>query len=73
MCIASFKSMTYAIKAQKILNNNYLSSEIVKLDSSFSKKGCSYGVKFDCVNLYTVENILNNNNINHSQIITSKD
>lgn len=73
MCIASLKSMTYAIKAQKILSNYYISSEIIKLDTTLSKKGCSYGVKFDCINLYSAEKALNNNNIKYSQIITSKD
>ena len=69
MCIATMKSMTYAIKAQKALSNYYINSEIVKLDAK-SSKGCSYGIKFDCINLYSAENALKCNNIKYSQIVT---
>ena len=67
MCLASLKSMTYAIKAKKTLSQYNICSEIVKLDPSFSKKGCLYGIKFDCTNIYAVENILKTNNF-HPQI-----
>ncbi len=73
ICIASLKSLTYAIKAQKVLSNYYINAEIVKLDSTNNKKGCSYGVKFDCINLYSAENALKNNNVKYFQIITTKD
>ena len=69
MCIATMKSMTYAIKAQKALSNYYINSEIVKFDTK-STKGCSYGIKFDCINLYSAENALKNNSIKYTQIIT---
>ena len=73
MCITLLKSMTYALKAQKALANYYINSEIVKLDSTGLKKGCAYGVKFDCINLYSAENALKKNNIKYSQIIPTKD
>ena len=34
MCIASVKSMTYALKAKRALASHYINSEIIKLDSS---------------------------------------
>lgn len=70
MCFASLKSMTYAIKAKKLLSQNYINSEIIKLDPAMTKKGCSYGVEFDCVNLYLAEKLLKESNIKYSQIIT---
>ena len=70
MCIASLKSMTYAIKAKKVRSQYNINTEIIKLDSSLAKKGCLYGVEFDCKNIYAVENILKNSNVNYSQIIT---
>ena len=71
MCFASLKSMTYAIKAKKALSQNNINSEIIKLDPSLSKKGCLYGIKFDCTNYYAVESILNSNNVKYSQILKS--
>lgn len=71
MCIASLKSMTYALKAKRTLANYYINSEIIKLDSDMTKNGCAYGVKFDCMNLYAAENALKSHNINYSQILTT--
>ena len=72
MCIASVKSMTYALKAKRALASYYINSEIVKLDSDMTKNGCAYGVKFDCINLYAAENALRTNNVNYSQILTNQ-
>ncbi len=71
MCIASVKSMTYALKAKRALASYYINSEIIKLDSSITKNGCAYGVKFDCINLYSAENALKSQNIKYSQILSS--
>ena len=62
--------MTYAIKAKKALSNYYINSEIVKLNSNQSKNGCSYGVKFDKINLYAAENALKKSGIKYTQILT---
>ncbi|MBQ8545836.1 MAG: DUF3343 domain-containing protein [Clostridia bacterium] len=69
MCVASVKSMTQAMKAKKALLNAYIDASVIKLDADLSKKGCSYGVKFDCVNLYAAENTLLKNRIQYNQII----
>ncbi len=71
MCIASVKSMTYALKAKRALESYYINSELIKLDSSKSKAGCAYGVKFDCASLYAAENALKSHNIKYNQIFTS--
>ena len=70
MCIASFKSMTYAIKAQKALSKYYINSEIIKLEASITKKGCAYGLKFDCMNLYAAQNAMKEARANYTQILT---
>lgn len=48
ICTASLISLTYAIKAQKELAKRGFAAKVVKLDPSLSKKGCTYGVEFDC-------------------------
>ena len=69
MCVASVKSMTWAIKAKKALNNAYIECEIIKLEANMSKKGCGYGVKFDCINYHLVEKNLNENKVKYTQIL----
>lgn len=48
ICTATLGSLTYAIKGQKLLSENSISAKIVKLDASQTRRGCSYGIEFDC-------------------------
>ena len=47
-CTAALTSLTYAMKAQKILGAAGLHSDIVKLSAGSTKHGCEYGVQFRC-------------------------
>ena len=67
MCIASLKSMTVALKAKKALNEAYIDCEIIKLEPHMTKKGCAYGIKFDCINVYSVMNVLNEKRIKYTE------
>ena len=69
MCVASLKSMTYAIKAKRILQGQGISSEIIKLEPHMTHNGCAYGIKFDCVNLYFVTGALTENHIFYTEIL----
>lgn len=69
MCVATLKSMTIALKAKKILNNAFIECEIIKLEANLTKRGCGYGIKFDCINYYSVEKILNDNKVKYNQIL----
>ena len=69
MCIVSTKSMTQAFKVKNALSTSYINSEVIKLDSEMSKKGCSYGVEFDCINLQAVDRLLSKSNIKYNQIL----
>lgn len=69
MCVASLKSMTYAIKAQKTLSRINISSEIIKLEPNMTQKGCAYGIKFDCNNLYLVKDAFDKNRVKFTEII----
>lgn len=59
-CTASFASMTLAMKAQKTLAGAAIRSEVVKLDSSYSARGCAYGLEFSCAQTNNVRTILGN-------------
>ena len=69
MCIVALRSMTYAIKGKNVLNDNYIDCEIVRLDPKMTSKGCAYGLKFSCVNLYNVQSALATKSIKYSEII----
>lgn len=69
MCVIALKSMTYAIKAKKALNDYYIDAEIVKLEPSMTKKGCAYGVRFDRVNLTQAQEALKKWSVRYTELI----
>ena len=69
MCVASLKSMTVAIKAKNALEEAYIDCEIIKLDSNMTKKGCAYGIKFNCININSLENVLKKKRVNYTEIL----
>lgn len=69
MCIASLKSMTYAIKAKKALDDFFIESEIVKLEPHMTKKGCAYGIKFNCINKQQVEEAFKRWSVKYTEMI----
>lgn len=70
MCVASVRSMTYAQKAKKALENHLIECEIIKLEPNMTKKGCAYGVKFQCINLYAAKNALDDSSVKYTEIIS---
>lgn len=68
-CIATMSSMTHAMRAQKALAGAAIRSEVIKLDSSLTKKGCSYGLSFQCAHLSNVRAVLSNARISVRQYI----
>lgn len=57
-CTAALGSLTYAIKAQRALAEAGVHSEIVKLDSSMTRRGCSYGVEYSCSDQRSVRAVM---------------
>lgn len=59
-CTALIGSVTYALKAQKILSENAIGSSVGKVSS---KSGCAYGVTFPMLQKNNVEILLSKHNI----------
>ena len=59
-------SVTYAIKVRKLLERAGVKAKLVKVDSSKSKSGCTYGIQLSNENFYDAVSILKNNGINYS-------
>ena len=62
-CTAALGSLTYAIKAQRALIENEIPCEIVKLDSSMTRRGCAYGVTFSCEEQRAARSVLSKEKI----------
>ncbi|MBO5305123.1 MAG: DUF3343 domain-containing protein [Clostridia bacterium] len=58
ICTASIGSLTHAMKGQKLLTGEGISSRIVKLDSKKTRRGCAYGIEFSCDEQRRVRSVL---------------
>ena len=63
ICTATMESLTYAIKAKRLLAPIGISSDVVKVDSSRTGRGCEYGISFDCSQLDDIKRALANSGI----------
>lgn len=58
------RTVTYAMKARKLLRYKGVLADIVKIDGSES--GCSHGLTFDEIHMFTVASTLKENRIPYS-------
>ncbi len=58
MSVATLGSMTAAMKAQHILANAAIRTEVTKISDAAGARGCIYGVVFPSAQLGNVKNIL---------------
>lgn len=63
ICRVETESMTYALKAKRLLGSNALLVNVVKLSSKSSDRGCTYGIEFPCSAYGRVKNILESSGI----------
>lgn len=47
-CVAALGSMTVAVKATRVLAARGIFAEVIGLSASETKRGCAYGISFDC-------------------------
>ena len=57
-CAVELGSVTYAMKAQRALAAAAIHSTVVKTESSSSKRGCTYGIRFSCQQEQNVRTVL---------------
>ncbi len=63
MTILTVGSVTYAIKARKLLRRDGIQSESVKLDDTKTKAGCTHGIKIATEDFYHAASVLKENGI----------
>ena len=57
-CLAVIGSVTQAMRAQSVLANAAVRSEVIKVDSAITGKGCAYAVVYSCLQAENVKLIL---------------
>lgn len=69
MCAIALKSMTHALKAKAALEDSYIDAEIIKLEPNMTRKGCAYGVQFNCINIDSVYEALRKWSVRYTEIV----
>ena len=64
--IITLGSMTYAIKAKRLLGSIGIPSRLIKVDSTESKEGCQYGIEIPYAAFMHAIDILRSNRIPYS-------
>ena len=64
--IITVGSVTYAIKVKKLLERSGIKSKLIKVESSKSSKGCTYGVKIPTPLFFDTVALLRNKEIDYS-------
>ena len=67
--IAVFPTLTLAQTAVRVLKSENIASEVIKVDSTRTRRGCSWGVAFDESKIFSVRMIFSNNSIPEREII----
>lgn len=67
--IAVFPTLTLTQKAARVLKGENIPVEIVKVDSTRTRRGCSWGVAFDESKLFGVRMAFSNNSVAEREII----
>ena len=68
-CTAALSSLTYCMKAQRLLLSQGIKSVIVKLDPAMTRRGCAYGIEFSCQYKRDVRSILSREGIPPTQYV----
>ncbi|MBQ8475241.1 MAG: DUF3343 domain-containing protein [Clostridia bacterium] len=69
MYIATVKSMTAGIKGCDVLRRYGISCEVVSVDASLTKRGCSYGISFHAERVDEVKRIFGVKGIDYGEIM----
>lgn len=67
--IAVFPTLTLAQKAARVLKNEKIAADVIKVDSTRTRRGCSWGVAFDESKLLSVRMAFSNSSISEREII----
>ena len=68
-CVGAIGSMTAALKATQELAKYGIRVEVIGLSANETRRGCAYGISFDCNAINEVRNALKKSGITVSQYL----
>ena len=68
-CIIAMRSITLANKAERALRAAGIKTELVSVEPSLTKRGCSYGLNVSCDLVDESEKLLDRRGIGHGEVI----
>ncbi len=68
-CVGALGTMTAALRATRTLATHGIFAEVIGLSQDETKRGCAYGVSFDCAALDEVRAALKSDGISVSQYL----
>lgn len=66
-CILTTGSVTQAMKARRILAEYSIPANTTKISTSQNKRGCVYGIEFNCTQMTNIRRILGNAGISFEE------
>lgn len=68
-CIIALKSVTYAMKAERLLSEAGIAVSIVKLEAGQTRNGCAYGISLNCGQTSAAVQHLSKHGIPYSEVL----
>lgn len=68
-CVIAMQSQTAAEKARRIAVSEQMGAEVVSIDPSVTRHGCSVGLLMDCENARRLCELMDRRNLVHGDII----
>lgn len=68
-CVIAMKSQTAAEQARRAANHERIYAEIVSIDPSITRRGCSMGIRLSCAHVDRMKFILERKNIPYGDIV----
>ncbi len=68
-CIIAMKTRTAAERARRAAAFEKIMTEVVSVDPSVTRHGCSIGIRLNCADVDTLTNVLDKKNIVYGDVI----
>lgn len=68
-CILAMKTQTAAERARRIAVMEKIPAEVVSIDPSVTRRGCSIGIRMPCSYISAFQKILDRKNITYGDVI----
>lgn len=68
-CIIGMRSQTAAERARRAASGEKLRAEVVSVDPSVTKRGCSLGLRVNCSDVQRITEMLDKRNIPYGDVI----